>query len=119
MTYHVAEAYEFYRACLLSPLEAKAPHFEERNIKMEGVIHHRDWEVFIAILVDDVGNPEPYGADLTRHEVKSAGIAPSLNRWPAGRWHNGWMRRRLMPTCERLSVACEGFFWRTRKNCRC
>ena len=70
-TYRTREAYEYYAEHILAPLEAKAPTYEEHNLSMEGLVPFRDWEAFIAVLVDDRGTGQAAGSDLQQHEVKS------------------------------------------------
>lgn len=72
MSCRTREAYEYYAQHMLSPLRAKAPVYKERNLPMEGLAPFRDWEVLVAILVDDKGSALRSGADLLNHEVKSA-----------------------------------------------
>lgn len=70
-TLDVEKAYHFYQAYLLRPTQAKAVIYEEYGFAVVGTIVPRDWEVFTAILLRDRAKPG-YGADLERHEVKSA-----------------------------------------------
>ena len=72
MSYRVGDAYAYYVEHILSPLNAKKPIYDERNIPMEGVVSFRDWEVMAAILADDRGDASRSGSDLVNHEVKSA-----------------------------------------------
>lgn len=72
MAYRLDEAFAYYEEHILRPLLAKKPFFEERDVPMEGVVSFRDWEVMAAILTDDRGSALRSGADLQRHEVKSA-----------------------------------------------
>jgi len=78
MSYNVADAYEYYRTHILDPHTAKMPQYRSRRIPSEGIVPFRDWEVFAAILVDDIGSELRVGSDLTRHEVKSARLGGSF-----------------------------------------
>lgn len=72
MSLRIEDAYSFYRGCILAGFRARKPFYEERNIRrLDGAVPAQDWEVFGAILVDDVGNDKSYGSDLVNHEVKS------------------------------------------------
>lgn len=72
MAYRFDKAFAYYEEHILRPLRAKKPIYDERNVPMEGVVPFRDWEVMAAILADDRGSSLRSGADLQRHEVKSA-----------------------------------------------
>lgn len=72
MSFRVKEAYSFYRDFILANFRARKPFYEDRKIhRLNGAVPAQDWEVFGAILVNDFGNDEPYGSDLTSHEIKS------------------------------------------------
>ena len=73
MQLHIAKAYEFYRDFILNYSQKKAEVYENYGFTLQGSIGSRDWEVFVAILLDDRARPGD-GADLMNHEVKSAVI---------------------------------------------
>jgi hypothetical protein len=54
------------------------PIYRERSISAEGIVPFRDWEVFAAVLGDDVGSGFAVGNNLTRHEIKSAKFGGSF-----------------------------------------
>ena len=96
MSYRVQEAYNFYRDYIQAGFEARRPFYEERNIqRLEGAVPAQDWEVFGAILVDDVGDDSPYGADLTRHEIKSKKKKPNKSPSFEYQYHKNAWREKL------------------------
>ena len=64
------EAYTFYKF-LKSNYDKKRKIYEKLGFSLAGAISYRDWEVFVAILMNDRCKPGD-GCDLLRHEVKSA-----------------------------------------------
>lgn len=70
---NVEDAYDFYLKYLLDPTNNKAELYSQYGFNFPG-IPPSDWELFGAILMRDRKNPKKTGADLLRHEVKSAGI---------------------------------------------
>lgn len=69
MACRVEEAFGYYSRHILAPIEAKAPIYEDRNLVL--AVPFRDWEVFVALLMDDRGTGKSSGSDLRNHEVKS------------------------------------------------
>lgn len=67
----VTRAYWFYRRYLLDLTTDKKALYEEYGFKVAGSVLSRDWELFAAILLKDRAKMGD-GADLMRHEVKSA-----------------------------------------------
>ncbi len=78
MTYNITAAIEYYRTHIILPHEAKLPIYQARHISPEGIVPFRDWEVFAAVLVDDVGSGLATGSDLVRYEIKSAKFGGSF-----------------------------------------
>jgi len=74
---NVDDAYDFYLKYLLDPTNNKAELYTQYGFKFPG-IPSSDWELFGAILMRDRKNPSDTGADLLRHEVKSAGMRSSF-----------------------------------------
>lgn len=68
----VPTAYWFYRKYLLDAAQDKLEIYQRYGF-LAPPVASVDWEVFIAILVRDRRKPGD-GADLERHEVKSAGM---------------------------------------------
>jgi hypothetical protein len=73
VSYRINEAYNYYAEHILAPLRAKVDTYKKYGFEtsMTGLVPFRDWEVFVAILVNDRGTGKAYGSDLQRHEVKS------------------------------------------------
>lgn len=67
----VAIAYDFYKRFILDYAAGKKEIYERYGFAVQGSIGSKDWEVFVAILMKDRASPG-VGADLQRHEVKSA-----------------------------------------------
>lgn len=67
--YHLNEAYEFYRKYIYN-IEYQGT-LKECGFSVAGSIAPINWEVFASILTGDKGKGG-YGADLTKHEVKSS-----------------------------------------------
>jgi hypothetical protein len=73
---NIVEAYDFYKKYLLGTAKDKAEIYERYGFRPPEVAS-KDWEVFGAILLRDRKKPG-IGADLERHEVKSAGYGWSF-----------------------------------------
>jgi hypothetical protein len=67
----VQKAYSFYKTFILTHTRDEQKIYAEYGFSLEGSIGSTDWEVFAAILVGDT-KKAGYGADLHKHEVKSA-----------------------------------------------
>ncbi len=70
-TLQVQEAYYFYRTYILEYSRDKAEVYERYGFSLQGSVSSKDWEVFAAILLNDRARTGD-GADLMKHEVKSA-----------------------------------------------
>jgi len=68
---NVSDAYNFYTKFILNHSRDKKRVYEEYGFTLQGGVPSKDWEVFAAILLRDRAKPGD-GADLERHEVKSA-----------------------------------------------
>ena len=68
----VPTAYWFYKKYLLDAAQDKVEIYQRYGF-VAPAVSSADWEVFVAILVQDRKKPGD-GADLERHEVKSAGM---------------------------------------------
>lgn len=73
---NIPEAFDFYRKYLLGTAKDKSEIYVRYGFKPPGVAS-KDWEVFAAILLRDRSKGGD-GADLERHEVKSAGYGWSF-----------------------------------------
>ena len=73
---NVPEAYDFYRRYLLGTAKDKTAIYVRYGFNPPEVAS-KDWEVFAAILLQDKARGGD-GADLERHEVKSAGYGWSF-----------------------------------------
>ncbi len=62
----------FFHAYMYGPLQGKLRIYKDRTVRPSTVALSSDWEVFAAMLVDDVGQKLAAGIDLSQHEVKSA-----------------------------------------------
>ena len=69
-------AYWFYKNYLLDATRNKAEVYEQYGF-LSPSVPFIDWEVFAAILFRDRAK-SGYGADLERHEVKSAAMGSSF-----------------------------------------
>lgn len=63
------EAYEFYKEIIFK--EARFTLLRKYKLRIAGSVPSRDWELFIAILIDRLGKGG-YGCDLQECEIKSA-----------------------------------------------
>lgn len=68
-TFHTQEAYDYYDRHINR--QERFDLLKEHNLSVAGSIPNIDWELFGAILTGDKGK-KGYGADLDRHEIKSA-----------------------------------------------
>jgi hypothetical protein len=68
---NVAAAQTFFSACLRHATWKRA-HYVERGLSACKLITPDEWECFVAILFDEMGNGRLDGLDLNSHEVKSA-----------------------------------------------
>lgn len=66
---NIDEAYDYYDKHIHR--QRRFDLLKEHNLSVTGSIPNVDWELFGAILTGDRGK-EGYGADLDRHEIKSA-----------------------------------------------
>lgn len=76
-TLQVQEAYSFYRTYILDYSRDKAEIYEQYGFSRQGSVGSKDWEVFVAILLNDRARRGD-GADLQNYEVKSAVIGSSF-----------------------------------------
>lgn len=67
----VDKAFAFYQRFILGQVQDKEAIYREYGFTVQGSVVPRDWEVFAAILLRDKKKPGD-GADLEKHEVKSA-----------------------------------------------
>lgn len=74
---HIQEAYAFYRTFILDYARNKADIYEKYGFNLQGSVGSKDWEVFAAVLLGDRARPGD-GADLMKHEVKSALLGNSF-----------------------------------------
>jgi hypothetical protein len=66
------KALMFFHAYMYGPLQGKLRIYKDRTVRPSTVALSSDWEVFAAMLVDDLGQKLAAGIDLSQHEVKSA-----------------------------------------------
>lgn len=67
----ISDAYLFYKDYILDYAQGKTEIYERYGFTVQGGVGSKDWEVFAAILMKDKARGG-VGADLQRHEVKSA-----------------------------------------------
>ena len=67
----ITEAYDFYQRFILDYSRDKSQIYEQYGFTLQGSVVPKDWEVFVAILLNDRAKPG-HGADLMNYEVKSA-----------------------------------------------
>ena len=67
----ISGAYDFYKRFILDYTQGKADIYARYGFTVQGSVGSKDWEVFAAILLRDRARPGD-GADLQKHEVKSA-----------------------------------------------
>ncbi len=67
----VEAAFDFYQRFILQYSQDKAAIYACYSFSLQGSVGSKDWEVFAAILLGDRARPGD-GADLIKHEVKSA-----------------------------------------------
>jgi hypothetical protein len=67
----IENGFKFYKEFILGQSQNKQKIYESYGFTMQGSVASIDWEVFAAILLKDRKKPGN-GADLEKHEVKSA-----------------------------------------------
>jgi hypothetical protein len=75
--FHIEEAFSFYKQFILQYSHDKAAIYNRYGFTLQGSVSSKDWEVFAAILLGDNARLG-HGADLMKHEVKSAVIGNSF-----------------------------------------
>lgn len=73
----IEKAFLFYKEFILGRSQDKQKIYASYGFSMEGSVASIDWEVFAAILLRDRKKPGD-GADLEKHEVKSAKAGSSF-----------------------------------------
>jgi len=73
--YKIKEAYDFYKKFIYN--EEHQGLLEKYKLRVAGSIPSIDWELFGAILTEDIGK-HGYGSDLEHHEIKSSIVGASF-----------------------------------------
>ncbi|MCB0211481.1 MAG: hypothetical protein KDJ52_19235 [Anaerolineae bacterium] len=73
---NITHAFDFYKRFILDYSQDKSVVYQKYGFTLQGSIGFKDWEVFVAILLNDKAKSGD-GADLEKHEVKSANLGSS------------------------------------------